>query len=294
MKKMKFVLCLAMSVGFLAGCSNKLEVNGEWESNSLAHWHIAKIGDKELMSDYSEHTFDENNNCTVCNYHKTLPTISDLIGGGPGGTARSDDDTKTYIYIDLCNGSTPQRYFCTYQEMNANELVGLNRDGYVFRGFYLDKNYTQPLSETETTVLEGGSTIYAKWDSIPEGRYAIPNSQEINTDFGPREETSFQTYAEVPYYVKEVKIKYIMSAHTSEGMAFFKVFGENPKTGVHEQLVSDASNRGHPVSHDVTLDLSKTKTLSLQYAFFNCYDPFYYTYFSIISYRKQLIKLNLK
>lgn len=63
------MLVLVMSVACvftLASCSHEHTYNTEWASDETHHWHAASCDHADEMSEYAEHSFGEDDLCTVC------------------------------------------------------------------------------------------------------------------------------------------------------------------------------------------------------------------------------------
>lgn len=103
----------------------------------------------------------------INNAKSSQPSIG---GGGSGGGGSSHNNRVSYVtdggtvYID--------DYFHAGQEVEFKKVPV--KEGYVFEGWYLDPEFTQPITSLK---LEGNITIYAKWvkdNNIAGGYLPVP------------------------------------------------------------------------------------------------------------------------
>ncbi len=126
-----------------------------------------------------------------------------------------------YVYIDLNDGSNPRltqvKDYSDETKLEVNvysrySLMVPKREGYIFKGFSTDQKGEHLLSETETTVLDNYSTIYANWMPVPMDVYVLEeNASELDVDLGikmlPIEATNSTKTIFVPYHYKEVLLE---------------------------------------------------------------------------------------
>lgn len=125
-----------------------------------------------------------------------------------------------FVYIDMNDGSEPyQKQVKDYSDETKTEvnvysrysLMVPTRSGFVFRGFSLDREGNNLLSETETTILDNYSTIYANWMPVPMNNYILQEGLngfdlDLGTKVLPIAPTNGSITAFVPYQYKEVML----------------------------------------------------------------------------------------
>ncbi|MCQ2743087.1 MAG: InlB B-repeat-containing protein [Bacilli bacterium] len=100
-------------------------------------------------------------------------TKTKVIFDPNGGSLIPD---QTYIYVDFGEGVGKKKLnlplSSTKTSINIYDQTVFElpeKEGYCFAGYFLDKDYKTRISETDENVIPSGSTIYAKWEEIPEG-----------------------------------------------------------------------------------------------------------------------------
>ncbi|MBE6912694.1 MAG: hypothetical protein E7473_09235, partial [Ruminococcaceae bacterium] len=104
-----------------------------------------------------------------------------------------------------------------------NDLCNLAKDGYNFKGWYLDDKYTVPLTD-ENDIITSNITLYAKWEDV-----VIETSKETITSLADGS-------AEVSVLINEITAEIDMLLEDG-------VVSEEEKTQI-EKLVKDGKKRG--------------------------------------------------
>lgn len=136
--------------------------SSEWSSDGLYHWHACLNDDcTETASGsdgYEKHT-DANNDgiCDTCEAMIGYTITFDAAGG--------DCDTAS-VRTDL--------------DGKISTLPEASRDGYTFRGWFTVASGGEQV--TTETVYSADTTLYARWEKIPEPPYTGKYSYEIFSD----------------------------------------------------------------------------------------------------------------
>ena len=133
-----------------------------WKSDALHHWHPCLDVDCPLtpngMSGYTLHTDSDNNDiCDTCGAEIGYVITFNANGGAcDTESARTDLDGKIAT------------------------LPEASRDGYTFRGWFTAASGGEQV--TTETVYSADTTLYARWEKIPEPPYTGKYSYEIFSD----------------------------------------------------------------------------------------------------------------
>lgn len=153
MKKFGLLLMPLMAISLLASCNSAHEhaFSSEWSTNESSHWHAATCEHKDISKDLGNHTYGEDNKCTVCGYPKPI-----------NYNVSFDSDGGTFIdAVTVVNGQK-----CPKPTDPKKEL-----DGYVFTfgGWYLGND----LFNFETTPITSSITLKAKWTDTRKERCLV-------------------------------------------------------------------------------------------------------------------------
>ena len=133
-----------------------------WKSDALHHWHPCLDADCPLtpsaMDGYALHSdADNDDKCDTCEAMIGYTITFDAAGG--------DCDTAS-VRTDL--------------DGKISTLPDASRDGYTFRGWFTAASGGEQV--TTETVYSADTTLYARWEKIPEPPYTGKYSYEIFTD----------------------------------------------------------------------------------------------------------------
>lgn len=130
---------------------------------------------------------------------------------------------QPYIYIDYGDGFEAKKVSVPLIESTSSvniydqDIVPIpQKEGYCFRGYFLDKELQTKINEKEVNVLSAGSTIYTKWEKIPddyEGCLPCENSYIATveaTEFGKNKSFKYM----VPYYVNNTFMSFYFNSPT--------------------------------------------------------------------------------
>lgn len=129
---------------------------------------------------------------------------------------------QSYIYVDFGEDLWVKKVALPLVESNQFKniydqtfLPVPTKEGYVFRGYFLDKNFGTKISETENNILQSGATIYAKWEEIPEGYdgslYLDKVTYTANLEKNQYSVSKTFKYV-VPYYIRNVYMYFCFEA----------------------------------------------------------------------------------
>lgn len=60
----------------LTACGHKHKYSDTWSTDATYHWHTCTGKDCDATSDKAEHTFGDDNKCTVCQKTKSTLTLN--------------------------------------------------------------------------------------------------------------------------------------------------------------------------------------------------------------------------
>ena len=163
------------------------------DGEGFAGWKFA--GETELIEDYSVTVTGDMDIVPVFKGVKTVSFVADPLGVLPEGLVENPQDQK------VIHGGTAKE--------PAGLEVGSEHDGYKLVGWYAEqpdidtKEYNEEAKWNFATVIEDGTTLYAKWEAH-DVSYKVIVMQELQNPPGSGSAASdFAVWSEIP--AKELK-----------------------------------------------------------------------------------------
>ena len=117
-----------------------------------------------------------------------------------------------YIYL---NHNIPekslQKVYMSYDEPLNLNTKAVERDGYLFEGWYLDESLETPLTNVSSAV-PFGSTLYAKWSEVQSGLEAMKTSVTKNS-LTKADDLTYVNLA-IPSHYKQIDVSVQIEATT--------------------------------------------------------------------------------
>lgn len=154
------------------GCTIKEIVISRTDGPCHIHW----LGDKSSLPKITIRDKADNESKVVDKDGNQLyPKQSDTTHGG-GTSGGGSHSPRNVVYFDPCNGSSAS---CVTIDENgyAQPIETPKKDGYVFGGWYLDKEGAQRF--VFTNKVTAGTTYYAKWYTEEEWRVIEELNQAV-------------------------------------------------------------------------------------------------------------------
>lgn len=144
------------------GCTINEIVISRTDGPCYIHW----LGDKSSLPKITIRDKADNESKVVDKDGNQLyPKQSDTTHGGTSGGG--SHSSRNVVYFDPCNGSSASSVIID-ENGYAQPIETPKKDGYVFGGWYLDKEGEQRF--VFTNKVTGGTTYYAKWYTEDEWR----------------------------------------------------------------------------------------------------------------------------
>ncbi|MCQ2742800.1 MAG: InlB B-repeat-containing protein, partial [Bacilli bacterium] len=229
------------------------------------------------------------------NYTSTTTHVTfDANGGGVIGL-------DNFIYLDsLIPGSKLEKYSVpaitdtSDNGFNPNKHVP-SYPGHVFKGWCVDKALTTPINKNSLTVLESGSTLYAKWIDVPEEYGNIFDGIAYHPGWVAKPFSySKDDTVYIPYNISQMDITYF--AACTDGKVKIKSSDYSDVT-FESHIIFDSDPNLSQISKSVTLDCTDATKINFSVeiscpsgGYEECNPAYSYT-FGGFKYRNEYIKV---
>lgn len=159
-----------------------------WSSNSTKHWHECSVCHEK--SEEANHTpgapatSTTPQTCTICGY-----ILAPALGGG-SSTPPPPYTAPTYTVMFNTDGGSTIDNKSIKEGTTIGEIPTPRKDGYVFGGWYMDKELTRAYDAN--TKITASTTLYAKWTKVEPTPAPADNSKnELVLTIGKKEANVF-------------------------------------------------------------------------------------------------------